>query len=97
MFRKKDLKYLDPSGETEEEFHEERELYAERRPSVDSVDLELPGFADFHAEGILNDRRASELQKLTNDEEDEELAVPKPYTDSGSLVYRNKHRDAPPQ
>lgn len=54
-FSEDDLKYLDPYAETEDEYLEERKAYLERRPSVDSVDIGLPGFSDFHAEGIAKE------------------------------------------
>lgn len=49
------MKFLDPIAETEEEYQEERRAYHERRPSVDSADISLPGFSDFHAEGIAKE------------------------------------------
>ena len=57
-FSSEDLKYLDPIGETEEEAHDERAKYLERRPSVDEVEHQLPTFSDFHAEGIKRDFHA---------------------------------------
>ena len=57
-FKDEDLKYLDPIGETEEEAHDERATYLERRPSVDEADLQQPGFSDFHAAGMQHDLAA---------------------------------------
>lgn len=59
VFSAEDLVYLDPIGETEEEAHEERVKYLERRPSVDEAEhTDMPGFSDFHASGIKRDMEA---------------------------------------
>lgn len=56
-FSDADLNYLDPIGETEDEQHDERALYYERRPSVDDAEVtaNAPGFSDFHAAGMQHD------------------------------------------
>ena len=46
-------------GETEEEAHDERVKYLERKPSIDEVEImDPPGFSDFHADGIKRDIEA---------------------------------------
>jgi len=55
-FKDEDLKYLDPIGETEEEVHDEKAKYLEHKPSIDEAEVDaLPGFSDFHADGMLHD------------------------------------------
>ena len=55
-FSDKDLEYLDPISETEEEVHDERVKYMEKQPSVDEAEVvDMPGFSDFRARGIQAD------------------------------------------
>eukprot|EP00566_Odontella_aurita_P008076 CAMPEP_0113546980 /NCGR_PEP_ID=MMETSP0015_2-20120614/12103_1 /TAXON_ID=2838 /ORGANISM="Odontella" /LENGTH=659 /DNA_ID=CAMNT_0000447487 /DNA_START=176 /DNA_END=2155 /DNA_ORIENTATION=+ /assembly_acc=CAM_ASM_000160 len=57
FFSKEDLKHLDPSDESEEEYHEEQRLIkeAERTPSIDPEAIEQPHFQEFHP-GALRKR-----------------------------------------
>jgi hypothetical protein len=61
-FSENDLQYLDPIGETEDEAHDEKTKYLERRPSVDEAEHQLPTMSDFHAEGIKKDFATSEAR-----------------------------------
>mmetsp|Transcript_10860 Transcript_10860/g.25254 ORF Transcript_10860/g.25254 Transcript_10860/m.25254 type:complete len:613 (+) Transcript_10860:293-2131(+) len=70
FFDEDDLVYLDPISQTEEETHDEKVKYLERRPSVDEADIAEPGFSDFHAEGIKHDIAASMDQNISYDAED---------------------------
>ena len=61
-FSEKDLEYLDPIGETEEEVHDERVKYLERKPSIDEAEVtDMPGFSDFRASGIKHDVRQRQV------------------------------------
>jgi hypothetical protein len=81
------LKYLDPYAETEDEYLEERKAYNERRPSLDSVDISLPGFSDFHAEGIAKGIK-SQAQGY---DRSQEMAIQAPAAEEGSsMLVRRK-------
>jgi hypothetical protein len=65
-FSEEDLKYLDPIGETDEEAHDERARYLERRlDSIDEIEIITPGFSDFHADGINRDMEAKKIRDIT--------------------------------
>ena len=68
FFSEADLNYLDPIGETEEEVHDERALYYERRPSVDDAEVtaDAPGFSDFHAAGMQHDIEEKKIRDEAN-------------------------------
>ena len=64
-FSEEDLKYLDPIGETDEEAHDERARYLERRlSSIDEIEIITPGFSDFHASGIKRDIEAKKIRDI---------------------------------
>ena len=71
VFNKDDLVYLDPISQTEEETHDEKVKYLERRPSVDEAEIDEPGFSDFHAQGIKHDIAVSMSQSISYDVGDE--------------------------
>lgn len=52
LFTDEDLNHLDPAGETEDDYHEEQELFHhERRPSLDEADMAV-GFSAFRPAGM---------------------------------------------
>ncbi len=68
-FSEEDLKYLDPIGETDEEAHDERARYLERRlESIDEIEIITPGFSDFRADGIKRDMEAKKIRAITEQE-----------------------------
>ena len=82
-FSDADLNYLDPIGETEDEQHDERALYYERRPSVDDAEVtaNAPGFSDFHAAGMQHD---IEEKKIRDNNIEKAIAA------TGSLTKRHQ-------
>eukprot|EP00978_Attheya_sp_CCMP212_P018870 scaffold52139_cov53-Attheya_sp.AAC.2 len=80
LFSKEDLKYLDPVGESEEEYLVERKEMHEamRRPSIDSVDIALPGWSEFHAHRP-DDHHPVEVQDMPTKTEE----------GTSTLVHRN--------
>ncbi|KAL9186318.1 hypothetical protein ACHAXT_005556 [Thalassiosira profunda] len=68
-FSEKDLEYLDPISETEEEAHEEKVKYLEHKASIDEAEVaDMPGFSDFKAVGMQHDieekKRRDEMEEL---------------------------------
>lgn len=72
VFSEADLKHLDPSGETETEYHEEQRAIhrAHRRDSFDSEELNFPHFSEFRPAGIAreNKERIERLALVTADQ-----------------------------
>jgi len=65
-FSDKDLEYLDPIGETEDELHDERVKYLQHKPSIDEAEIrDMPGFSDFRAGGIQADIAAKDNHEAT--------------------------------
>jgi hypothetical protein len=72
-FSEEDLRYLDPIDLTEEEVHDEKVMMMLRVPSEgeDAVEATaIPGFGDFHAEGMKKDIRSSIIARSRSQEED---------------------------
>jgi len=71
IFNDDDLIYLDPIGETEEEVHDEKVKYLEHKPSIDEAEIDaLPGFSDFHADGMLHDiaeKKSHDAEEASNE------------------------------
>lgn len=92
LFSEEDLKYLDPIGLTEDEAHDEKVLLMSRIPSAGEDDVEaaaMPGFGDFHAEGMKKDITESLIARSRDaaDEEGKEQVVT--AESSSTLKKRN--------
>ena len=84
VFDKQDFIHLDPSGETDEDYHDEQRAIheAERRGSFDSEDVNFPNRAEFRTEGmrraLLEHRHEIERNSvIVHDEERAESQQPK--------------------
>ena len=66
FFSEADLVYLDPIGETEEEAHDEKVTYLERRASVA---ISYPGFSSFHASGYRHDMEVKRIRDALENED----------------------------
>ena len=61
LFSPEDLHYLDPSGESEEEYHDEqREYLHHHEGNLDDADA-FHGFSEFRTKGVNHD--AADLRK----------------------------------
>jgi len=69
LFKDEDLKYLDPTDESEEEYIEEkRKIRMKREDSFSSVGSHLPHFGDFHPDALRKT-----LKKRKNAKDIEEI------------------------
>ena len=75
VFTDDDLVYLDPISQTDEETHDEKVKYHERRPSVDEADVGQTGFSDFHAAGMKHDIAVNVNQNISYDDEEDGVEV----------------------
>ena len=72
FFSEADLVYLDPIGETEEEAHDEKITYLERRASVA---VSYPGLSSFHASGYRHDMEAKKIRDALEEMENEDVEL----------------------
>ena len=83
FFSEADLVYLDPIGETEQEAHDEKVTYLERRASVA---ISYPGFSSFHASGYRHDME--EAKKLRDALENEDILSEDVELSAGSSLTK---------
>jgi len=60
LFSPEDLQHLDPSGESEEDYHDEQREYNHCEGDVDDADA-FHGFSEFRTKGVDHD--ATDLRK----------------------------------
>ena len=60
LFSPEDLKHLDPTGETEENYHEEQREYNKAEGDITDADA-FHGFSEFRTKGVDHD--ANDLRK----------------------------------
>lgn len=71
-FDDEDLRYLDPYGETEEEYHDEQHAFhLQKNVSFSEDDMEFPNRAEFRGKGYQKELRQRHHLEANSDDADD--------------------------